>query len=201
MLLRDDSYELFRRAVVDRDANAWHQIALSYRAMMIGWARRSRAAELTGTHDEALADEALARAWRSLSPERFDQLSTMAALLGYLRTCVASTAIDAARAHAAAVAPPDWGGSAHSAPADLAIIERMSRAELWQLALHMASSDAERVVVFDRFVLGLPPRAIQHRHPLVFPELRKVYETIHDLCERLRRNGELRLMVGEHLAA
>src|SRR5581483_5665085 len=95
MMLREDGYELFRRAVVDRDIHAWSQIALSYRAMMIGWARRSEAAELSGQQCEDLADEALARAWKALSPEHFAQLPTLAALLEYLGTCVASTAIDA----------------------------------------------------------------------------------------------------------
>jgi hypothetical protein len=201
MMLREDGYELFRRAVVERDANAWSEIALSYRAMMIGWARRSQAAELSGEQCEDLADEALARAWKALSPGRFAELPTLAALLGYLRTCGAPAASDAARARMATTAMPDWRAADRGTPIDLEVIERMSRAELWQLALHVATSDAERVVLFDRFVLGLPPRAIQHRHPVVFPDVRKVYETVRNLCDRLRRNQDLRRIVGEHLAA
>lgn len=201
MMLREDGYELFRRAVVDRDANAWNEIAFSYRALMIGWARRSQAAELSGEQCEDLADEALVRAWRALSPERSAQFPAQAELIDLLRTCIASTAIDTARARAAATPLPDWCAADDAPPADLEVIERMSLAELWQLALHVAATDAERMVVYDRFVLGLPPRAIQQRHPVVFPDVRKVYETIRNLCERLRRSQELRRFVGENLAA
>ncbi len=201
MMLRENSYELFRRAVIDRDAHAWGEIALSYRAMMIGWARRSQADAFSGEQCEDLAEEALARAWKALSSERFAQFPAQAELLELLRTCMASTAIDASRAHAAAAPIDDPSAAQQVAPANLDTIERMNLAELWQLALHVATSDAERVVVYDRFVLGLPPQAIQQRHPTVFPEVRQVYEAIRNLCDRLRRNQEQRRIVGENLAA
>jgi len=198
MILRHDAYELFRRAVIDRDAHAWGEATSGYRVMIAGWARRSQAAEISGERNEDLADEALVRAWKELSPERFAKIPSQAALLAYLRACLASTAIDAGRTRAL---KSDRSEYDYGTPLELELAGHMSRAELWQLTLRIAASDAERLVLYDRFVLGLPSLAIQQRHPAVFPELRNVYETIRSLSEQLRRSQELRRSVGDNLAA
>lgn len=192
-MLRDDGYELFRRAIVDCDADAWGEIAHSYRAMLIAWTRRCQASELTGEQCEDLADEALARAWRALTPEHFAQFPNLAALMGYLHTCVTTTVIDAARARTAYERRTLRFELAHSTvePPDQLVLEQLGRKELWRLASSVAVGEAERVVLTERFVFDLAPRQIQTRHPALFPDVRKIYETIRNLCARLRRNRDL----------
>jgi DNA-directed RNA polymerase specialized sigma24 family protein len=199
--IHQDGYELFRRAVVDQEAEAWGEISLSYRTMMVAWARRYHVADMTGECYEDLADEALARAWKALSPERFAQFPSLAALLAYLRTCVTATVIDAARARTSYERMVARVGHSASAAPDQAVLEQLDRAELWQLASSLVVSEAERLVLLERFVLDLPPRTIQARHPALFPEVHKVYETIRNICDRLRRNQELRRVYAEHIAA
>ncbi len=58
---------------------------------------RCQAAQAAEESCEDLADRALARAWAALSPKRFAAFPSLPALLAYLRTCVTTTAIDAAR--------------------------------------------------------------------------------------------------------
>src|SRR5215211_5786980 len=98
----EEGYELFRRAIVYRDAEAWAEIHARYRSLLISWANRSGAGQCTAEQAEDLADQALARAWVALTPARFAEFSSLARLLSYLRTCVATTAIDISRAKAAA---------------------------------------------------------------------------------------------------
>ena len=55
-------YELFRRAILTRDEDAWIEISTRYRAMLIAWAGQS---SVMGSIDEGcedVADRALARA-------------------------------------------------------------------------------------------------------------------------------------------
>ncbi len=201
MTINQDGYELFRRAVVEQDADAWGEISISYRNMMIGWVRRCHAAEVTGECCEDLADEALARAWKALSPERFTQFPSLAALLAYLRTCVMATVIDAARARTSyerMAARIDHGASV---PPDQLVLEQLDRAELWELASSLVVTEAEQVVLLERYMLDLPPRVIQSRHPALFPEVRKIYETVRNICDRLRRNQDVRRVYAEHVAA
>ena len=59
----DAGYELFRRAILARDEDAWIEIGTRYRAMLIAWAGQS---SVMGSIDEGcedVADRALARAW------------------------------------------------------------------------------------------------------------------------------------------
>ena len=166
MQIDDDSYDLFRRAVVERDTEAWMMIAERYRSLLVTWAARCRAT-----------------------------------LLGYLRACVTATAIDAARAQMAyeRLGRPAVQDSV-ATPEQIAL-ERIGQAELWRLIHGLVNSETERIVVVERFVLDLPPRAIQARHPDLFADVRAVYAAIRNLCERLRRNPELRQYYAEHRTA
>ena len=61
-----DSYELFRRAIVERDEQAWIDSALRYRPLLAAGASRcSASAALTESYDD-LAVQAFARAWSAL---------------------------------------------------------------------------------------------------------------------------------------
>lgn len=199
--MRDDGYELFRRAVVERNSDAWEMIVARYRTMMIGWARRCEAADLAGEPFEDLADQALARAWRALSPERFDQFVNLAALLAYLRTCVTSTVIDAARSRAAAQRMAEWSELSASGAIEQSVLQQIERDELWRIAAGVIATEAERVALVERYVLDLTPRAIQARHPDMFPEVRRVYETIRNVLARLRRSRGLHDLYGDDMAA
>src|SRR4051794_29908018 len=93
-----EGYELFRRAIVGRDDDAWAEIYTCYRPLLLAWARQNSVRVPSADLCEDLADRALSRAWSALTPAHFDQFPSLATLLGYLRTCVGATAIDAARA-------------------------------------------------------------------------------------------------------
>lgn len=201
MEIFDDSYELFRRAVAGRDATAWAEIAHRYRSLMISWALRCQASQVAGECAEDLADRALARAWAALTPERFAAFPNTAALMGYLRACVGAACIDAARAQAAherALRPAE---PAAGPTPEQDTIERMGAAEFWRLVSGLAVSEAERVALVERYVLDLPPRKIQARHPTLFADVSVVYTSIRNLCDRLRRNQDVRRLYAERSAA
>ena len=201
MNTHDDGYDLFRRAVQERDADAWAAIAARYRPMLIGWAVRCPAHHMAHERNEDLADRALARAWAALSPERFATFPNTAALLGYLRACVTAAVIDAARAQAAherTICPVER--DAILTP-EQATIARLGRAELWQLISKLIVTEAERVALVERFVLDLPPRTIQVRHPTLFADVSVVYSSIRNLFDRLRRDQDLRHFYNERRAA
>jgi DNA-directed RNA polymerase specialized sigma24 family protein len=196
-----DDYELFRRAVVERDADAWAAIAGRYRQLLISWVVRCPGTDHLGERYEDLADEALARAWKALSPERFASFPNLAALLAYLRRCVTTTVIDITRIHAANKCISLYIDSdAHVLP-EQDVIERLGRAELWQLIMRLTTTEAERVAIRERYVYNLPPRIILDRHPTLFPDITAIYSAIRNLRDRLRRDTELAQLYAEHLAA
>lgn len=194
-----DSYEVFRRAIVEHDDEAWAAIAERYRPLMIAWAARCPAAHAAAESYEDLADHAFARAWSALTAERFAEFPSLAALLAYLRACVTATVIDAARASAVYDRAFQRSGDA-TEHTEYAVIARLEREELWRLVMSLTTTEAERVVLHERFVYGYPPRIILARHPALFSDATAVYTVIRNLCDRLRRHKELARIYTEQLA-
>jgi DNA-directed RNA polymerase specialized sigma24 family protein len=187
----NDGYELFQRAIVNRDEDAWAAIGTRYRPLMCVWARRCPSFDASRESCEDIADEALARAWRALTPERFQAFPSLPALLAYLRTCVTSLVSDIARKHQTYDRTCAQLPDVVMVPLEELIVERLGRGELWDLVNRLMKTDAERLVLYERFVLDLPPRIIQARHPVIFPEVSIVYATLRNLCDRLRRHTAL----------
>jgi hypothetical protein len=185
-----EGYELFRRAIVLRDEQAWAEIHARYRSLLVAWAYRSSARARLGEPSDDIADQALARAWAALPPERFAEFPTLATLLSYLRACVATTAIDIARAQTTSErAASALAANAPATPEQI-VMARIDRKALWQAVIALAANPAERVVLVEGFAYGQPPRAILARHPQLFADIAAVYGAKRNLFARLQRNRE-----------
>lgn len=185
-------YDLFRRAILLHDGDAWTEISAHFRPMLINWASQCSAHGSSDEQCDEIADRALARAWSALTPERFGQFPSLAALLAYLRTCVTATAIDAARAQL--VRERAYGkleASPIATPEEL-VLDELERGDLWQAALGATTTEQERVVLIESFRRELPPRDILARHPNLFADIGEVYLTKRHLLGRLQRSPEVR---------
>jgi DNA-directed RNA polymerase specialized sigma24 family protein len=193
----DESYELFRSAIVDRDEKAWAETAARYHPLLIGWAARSQATIPSGESSEDLAAWAIERAWAALSPERFAAFPNLAALLAYLRLCVTTAAIDAARNRAAHEHMGLRSEMKTAVMPEQIALDPFERQALWQLVSGLVKTEAERVVLIERYVFDLPPRNILARHPELFADIAAVYGASRNLCSRLRENSRLQRLRAE----
>lgn len=200
-LTEEAGYELFRRAIVERDEQAWAAIYTHYRQLMISWARYAGArAPVVGQYED-IADRALARAWSALPPEQFAQFPSLATLLGYLRACVCAAAIDVARAEATRErAYQKLELPSVTTPEEL-VLGAQSRDELWRLINKLVSNEHERIILIESFVLGLPPRAILERHQDRFEDVPAIYGVKRNLLNRLERSRDLRQIYQDLCAA
>jgi DNA-directed RNA polymerase specialized sigma24 family protein len=186
----EEEYELFRQAIVHRSADAWAAIYARYHALLVSWAYHSGAQSCADLPSD-IADRALARAWAALSPDRFAEFPSLASLLSYLRTCVKTTAIDIGRSQAASERA--WLQITADVPAtpDQIVLGELDRDALWQLVIGLTTTALDRITLIESCVYGLPPRAIQARHPELFPNVASVYTTKRNLFNRLQRNHDL----------
>jgi DNA-directed RNA polymerase specialized sigma24 family protein len=198
---RLDGYEIFRRAIVEGDERAWAVGIVRYRAMLIVWARRSAASTAIAECCEDIADQAIARAWVALTPDRFDQFPTLGALLAYFRTCVVTAVADYARREQSAERLSLALEVGEVATPEQIVLARLDCDDLWQIVNGVVQSEQERVVLVQSMVVGLPPRAILANHPDVFANVDEVYAAKRNLFERLRRCNELRQLYDERRAA
>lgn len=82
-------------------------------------------------------------------------------------------------------------GAFWSVAPDQGVEDRVGRATLWQRLRAHCHSDAEWVVMVERFVRELPPREILSRHPDLFPSIDTIYKSLERVLLRLRKDPEL----------
>jgi DNA-directed RNA polymerase specialized sigma24 family protein len=196
-----DGYELFRRAIMERDEQAWAESAARYRPLLAAWASRCSVSAATVESYDDLADQAFARAWSALSPARFASFPNLAALLAYLRACVTTTVIDCARSELSRERVEQAVEAGEVATPEQVVIEQFQRQEVWRITRSLVSSEQQRVVLLETFVYDLPPRAILLRHPTLFTDAVEIYTTKRNLYERLKRCPELRRLYQEWVGA
>jgi DNA-directed RNA polymerase specialized sigma24 family protein len=185
-------YELFRRAIEQRDADAWADISRQYRGLLAAWATQSSLRGLLTEQPEDIADQAFARAWAALSSARFSTFPHIASLLAYLRTCVRATVIDYTREQAGQLrAVQSIASTGVTAAPDQAVLDELDRTEIWRLIAEMTNNPQEQVIVRECLVYALPPREIQARHPDMFDDVMQVYRVKRNLINRFQRNRDL----------
>jgi hypothetical protein len=193
------AYELFRRALVERNELAWEYIFTHYSPLIESWVRRSGAFAGSGESSEFFVGAALTKFWRAVTPERFATFPTLAALLHYLQLCTGSVVIDSVRAQSWAEMVSDEALPISQTPQvspDEQALDRVSRSEFWCQVEAQLNGEAERLVVVASFVLGLKPGEIYDGRPELFTGVNEVYNIKRNVLTRLARHTELRCMLG-----
>lgn len=189
------AYELFRRALVERDEQAWEYMYQQYLPLVEHWVRRTGAFTNTGESSDYFVSAAFARFWRAIPANRFANFPNLAALLNYLRRCASCVVIDSIRAHSYNELVPEESVSfqlmAAGNAADEAT-ERIARNEFWKEVTALLHTEAERVLVHNSFVMGMKPGAIFEQRPDLFASIDEVYTLKRQVLTRLRRCGELK---------
>jgi DNA-directed RNA polymerase specialized sigma24 family protein len=188
------AYEIFRRALVERNEDAWEHLYQHYFQLVDHWVRRTGAFTVSGETSDFFVSAAFTRFWRAIPPERFSSFPNLAALLNYLRRCANCVVIDSARAHSYADLLPEecvnWNTQKLS-HADEEATERVSRTEFWQLVDGLLLSESERVIVRCSFLLGMKPSDLFAQRSDLFADVAEVYALKRAILVRLRRSPDL----------
>jgi hypothetical protein len=198
---RDDTFcfEIFFRAVVERDDDAWAAIMAQYRGIVLAYIGRHSSTAVLREPDEYWVNRVFQRFWSAVSADRFGQFPDLAALLKYLKLCVHSVLMDEMRARRAATTPLDE--VAESGPAstsdEYAVIGKLVGEHLWQSVLRELQDEAERVVVYLSFARDLKPSEIFVRYPGLYGSVGDVYRIKRNVVERLRRSPRIREFLAE----
>ena len=207
--LSDDCFEIFRRALAQRDPYAWEAVFSQYHRLTEKWANRHP--ERAHAHDSADDYGVLGfeRMWAAVSPAKFAQFRDLRAVLAYLKMCVHSAIIEDLRrssflARAAALDDvPEGGEAAVPAPAEAAtertVLTHEARSAVRAAVNAKLHDDKERVVIHCLYELDLKPKAIYARHPDLFSDVREIYVIRQVVLERLSRDPALRQLAGEEI--
>jgi len=197
------AWELFRRAIVEQDEQAWQYILTLYNHLVISWIHQCAPALLLSREDaQSLANETFARFARSCGAQKFTSIASLPALMAYLKLCVRSTVLDELRRQQVrnmyelkideVVAEPRIEDPAEG------VVERLDAEGLWHLLASLTRRD-ECIILHCVYVQGLTPRDIQQRYADLFPSIEDVYRVKRNVLDRLKRSAQLKAFLGEHV--
>ena len=182
---RDDRFcfDLFRRAVVEGDEEAWAAVLAQYRGTLRHW---------LGGWQEDVDDGVIAafeRFWRAVSPEKFARFASLPAVLQYMKMCAHTVKIDLQRA-SQLTALEQTLDDAPDLPAagriDELVASKVDAVAFWREVACILVDEREQRVIYLSYAIGLTPRAICERHAGEFPGVQEVYRLKRVALDRLR---------------
>jgi len=195
-------YELLRRAICERDDNAWFAVVERYTRLVRSWVRYSG---VDHPSDEAArVNHTFERFWHAITPERFEGFATLAALLQYLKACAGTVTLDEARAakrrpasslDALLAANPDLPCPRSVDDPASEVFSAFGAHEVWSTIERELPNLADRLLVYLSFVAGLAPAAVCKKYPEVFPSVADVYRRKANILERLRRSPTMLALI------
>lgn len=186
-------YELFRRALVLQNQEAYHRIVETYIRLVRPQVRKKLHAPFTDRDLEDCVHLAFANCFRYLgTAEAFAKFPTLPQIIGYLLACANATAQSHNRKQAARPVEIDEDLLEHDEqsatvdPLDI-LIDKERTAEFYQLVSESCKTEKERVVLEYYLELGLMPREIYAQRPDLFADVKEVHRVKQFLIERLQR--------------
>lgn len=195
-------FELFRRALLERNQQAYGLLYQQYQALVAGWIERHPSFPALDEEVQFFVNRAFEKMWRALTPAKFERFADLKSLLSYLKLCAGSAVLDYARVGRVEVVDeePDelnLAGDGMDVDPESYTMSQVAQQEFWQLILDRLMDERERLVVHGSFVLALKPRELCIRYPAVFADVSEVYRAKQNVLERLRRDGELKKILAE----
>jgi hypothetical protein len=191
---------LFRRAIVDRNDDAWGSIYQQYAPLVLTWVTQHQSATpILGQEGGApLVNAAFAKFAQALTPVKMEHFDSLAAVLKYLKMCVHSVVADEVRSRKAQQFEDTLDiitqEPASNDPAE-DVVSNLAAQDLWQIIEEELHGEEERIVVYQAYVQGMKPSEICLRNRQLFPTVDDVYRTKRNVLERLRRSRRLQMLI------
>lgn len=186
-------YDLFRRALAQRNGDAFELLMQNYRTLVDSWVRRHPKFSRTGEDSELFANTAFERLWIAIPPARFGRFPDLRSLLRYLQMCAHCSVADYVRSSDATVSlePDDPDAPVREPAAPEPELSGVERAEIWRAVGAEMRTEKERIVLQCCYALRMKPSEVYAEYRAAFASVQDVYRTKQNVLERLRRNEAL----------
>lgn len=200
---QDYGYELFRRALEQRNEAAWDAVWQLYGKMAAGWVRAHPAFHHSYEEIEYFVNRAFERLWVNVAckPGKFGRFPTLSTILRFLKMCVHSAVIDDGPNR-----PPQMitivslSETTESAEPfvhlDLSLLYRNA---FWQTVDGYLRDDTERIVMLGYFYYGMKNRELYAQYPDLFHSVKQLSNLRLTILRRLSRAPRMAQMLTEFL--
>lgn len=194
-------YELFRRALVERDEEAWNALYRAYECLLISWISKKVSVPVE-TYDALLADVWMKMLTYMRTAEKFAQFANLGAVLAYLKCCTMTACVDFIRAQtrmqSTTLSLETVDMSAHPAvfSAELDLLYDVRYQELLDLVEPLLQTEQERLMVQVLLIEDEKPSVLLSLYPDLFDSVESIYWSRRKLVRRLQRS---RVLKDQHL--
>jgi len=183
------SVELFRRATVEDDQEAWTWVQHCFGGLVRGWLRRhpNRVAACRLESDEYYVALAFERFWQATTLKHRLEFTRLAAALRYLRASLQGAILDTLRRYAR---PREVSWPGPGEPGEPQLEDSSERSDVWEVLQEMLSNPREQRIAYLLFHCGLKPREIVQYCPQEWSSIGEIYGLRRTIMERLLRNAD-----------
>lgn len=195
-------FELFRRAILQRNDLAWECVYAQYRSLVVRWLERHPALPMSGEEAQFFLNRAFEKMWRGLTPEKFAMFEDLKSILRYLQMCAHSVVIDFLRRKEQkvlldAVDEAEQVLVSGETAVEDQITNELEKQKLWGWLEEQFNDEKERLAIYGIFVLGLKPAEVVGEYGRVFQNVKEVYRAKENVVARLRRSQEFKQIWGD----
>jgi hypothetical protein len=178
-------YELWQRALVLRNMEAWQWIYEQYAGLIIAYVKRHPSVGRCYEDPASFVPIILGKVWSAITPERFTQFPTLASLLKFLQVCTYHLVLDHCTAN-----EPDLTTIEDAIPLVAPPVStHLDINAFWGCVEHHARDERERTVIRERLRRERKPDEILNRYPALFPNKGILYRVTENLRARLIRDA------------
>lgn len=189
-------YEIFRRAILEGDAQAWQAIYDQYASLVTSWVYKSSSFHASAEQADYFVNRAFDRMWSALTPVKFHLYPDLKALLKYLQMCAHSAIIDHTRKTSQVEleleAYENFNPGGSRSDMEEHVLDALQRRKLWEEIEKRFNSEEERIVFYASFALDQKARQILESHPDRFSNVEEIYLIKQNVMARLRRDESLK---------
>lgn len=192
----DDQYclEIFRRALVLHNEQAWDTLIQRFRGSILGWLHRHsyREAAYRLHSEEDFVALTIERLWTVTVRNQSLEFQTLAGALKFMRACLNSVIIDGLRGQIKEVALPETGFLELVAP-----VTDQGKV-FWEAIKNMLPDQREQRLAYLLFYCNLKPRQVIQFCPGEFSDVQEIFQMKRNILDRLRNNKDrLRWLLGD----
>ena len=183
--------EIFRRALLQQDSQAWSVLMERFHSIVLSWVRRHPQSQAVRDIDSEENYVALTfeRFWRVTVRNKTLEFTTLAGALAFLRACVNSVIIDTLRSQKEIPIPENFE---RVAP------EPDESNQRWEVIKGFIPNAREQRLAYLLYYCGLKPRQIVQLLPREFNDVHEIFRLTRNIIDRLRRNKDrLRWLLGD----
>ena len=190
-------FELFRRAIRNKDERALEVLIVQYQPLVARWVDRwmSKHPDFSVFNEETqdFVAQAFERFWISFTSAKLERSQSLAAVLRYLQMCVNGAITDSWRKlRRIQLEQESRDDEQEFSEPDPTPEDRLQKAEFWQFICKKAKDSKEYKVVYASFYLNLSPREILSEYPGEFSSIKEIYQHKANFLERLGRDDEFK---------